>query len=78
MQCLIFAVCINRDLGEVADSGKIKPTRKILDIRYKYVLHISLPTMYFLRKPVTAGQLHHDFILENIIGDQMVCIGGFH
>lgn len=24
------------------------------------------------RKPVTHSQLHHDFILENIIGDQMV------
>ncbi|XP_062591255.1 RING finger protein 151-like [Saccostrea cucullata] len=24
------------------------------------------------RKPVNEKQLHHDFILENIIGDQMV------
>ena len=30
--------------------------------------------MYILtfRKPVQLNQLHHDFILENIIGDQMV------
>ena len=30
------------------------------------------PLVLFLRRPVTEKQLHHDFILENIIGDQMV------
>ena len=29
------------------------------------------PALTF-RKPVQLNQLHHDFILENIIGDQMV------
>ena len=34
LQCLIFAMCIFSDLEEIANSAKIKPTRKIPDIRY--------------------------------------------
>ena len=54
LQCLIFAVCIFSDLEEVENSAKIKPTRKIPDIQYTFLLPSSWLT---IEKPATNTKI---------------------